>query len=176
MPAATATAKPWLAVYPPQTPELVAEAPYRLIGDIARERAVATPTKTAFTCVMANGMKGSLTFAEVDRLSDAFAAYLREDLRSAAGDRVAIQIPNGLAYPGRGASAFSRPAASSSMSIRSIPAARWPKVFADAEISALVVIDMFAEQAGHGADGDAQVPHVDADRGGRTLSGRCGAR
>ena len=55
--------------------------------------------QTAFTTVMPNGMYGSLTYAQVDEMSDAFAVYLREDLKLVAGDRVAVQMPNCLSYP-----------------------------------------------------------------------------
>jgi long-chain acyl-CoA synthetase len=44
-------------------------------------------------------MNGSLTYAQVDLLSDHFASYLREELGLAAGDRVAVQMPNCLSYP-----------------------------------------------------------------------------
>ena len=44
-------------------------------------------------------MNGSLTYAQVEALSDAFAAYLREDVGLKAGDRVAVQMPNCLSYP-----------------------------------------------------------------------------
>jgi long-chain acyl-CoA synthetase len=53
----------------------------------------------AFTLALPNGSQGSLTFEEVDRLSDQFAVYLREVAAFKAGDRVAIQMPNCLAYP-----------------------------------------------------------------------------
>lgn len=53
----------------------------------------------AFTAVLPNGMFGNLSFAEVRRDADRFAAFLREELGLAAGDRVAIQLPNSLAYP-----------------------------------------------------------------------------
>jgi acyl-CoA synthetase (AMP-forming)/AMP-acid ligase II len=46
--------------------------------------------------IMPNGMAASLSFAQVDRYSDAFAAYLRETLHLEPGARVAIQIPNWL--------------------------------------------------------------------------------
>ena len=46
-----------------------------------------------------NGAQGSITFEETDRLSDQFAVYLREVAGFKAGDRVAIQMPNCLAYP-----------------------------------------------------------------------------
>jgi long-chain acyl-CoA synthetase len=41
----------------------------------------------------------SLSFADIDRLSADFAAYLRHGLKLAAGDRVAIMLPNLLQYP-----------------------------------------------------------------------------
>lgn len=44
-------------------------------------------------------MNGSMSFAEVDECSDAFAAYLRDTLKLAAGSRVAVQLPNSLGYP-----------------------------------------------------------------------------
>jgi long-chain acyl-CoA synthetase len=53
----------------------------------------------AFTLGLPNGSQGSITFADTDRLSDQFAVYLREVAGFKAGDRVAIQMPNCLAYP-----------------------------------------------------------------------------
>ena len=53
----------------------------------------------AFTLGLPNGSQGSITFEDTDRLSDAFAVYLREVAGFKAGDRVAIQMPNCLAYP-----------------------------------------------------------------------------
>ncbi|MDP2034534.1 MAG: AMP-binding protein [Polaromonas sp.] len=55
--------------------------------------------QAAFTTVMPNGMFGNLSYAQVDELSDAFAGYLRDVLQVPAGSRVAIQMPNCLAYP-----------------------------------------------------------------------------
>ncbi|MBY0496541.1 MAG: AMP-binding protein [Cyanobacteria bacterium] len=53
----------------------------------------------AFTLALPNGSQGGITFEDVDRLSDQFAVYLREVAGFKAGDRVAIQMPNCLAYP-----------------------------------------------------------------------------
>jgi long-chain acyl-CoA synthetase len=64
-----------------------------------RKKSAQFASNTAFTQVMPNGMSGSHTFREVDQHSDAFAAYLREELKLAPGDRVAVQMPNSLAYP-----------------------------------------------------------------------------
>ncbi|MGE0863657.1 MAG: AMP-binding protein [Vicinamibacterales bacterium] len=64
-----------------------------------REAAATYAGKTAFTLGLANGSQGGITYAEVDRLSDQFAVYLREVAGFKAGDRIAIQMPNCLAYP-----------------------------------------------------------------------------
>ncbi|MGB8901105.1 MAG: hypothetical protein WCC90_18515, partial [Methylocella sp.] len=88
---------PWLAAYAAGVPARIETPPYGLLGEIAQDLAARRPAARAFTTIMPNGIAASLTFAEVDRYSDAFAAYLRETLRLAPGARVAIQIPNGLA-------------------------------------------------------------------------------
>ncbi|MGQ0511960.1 MAG: AMP-binding protein [Betaproteobacteria bacterium] len=69
------------------------------LAELVRQSSARYAAQTAFTTCMPNGMHGSLSYAEVDRLSDAFAAYLRETLGLAAGARVALQTPNCLAYP-----------------------------------------------------------------------------
>lgn len=55
--------------------------------------------KKAFSCVLPTGHSQTMTFRELGRYSDAVAAYLREELGLKAGDVVAIQSPNTLAYP-----------------------------------------------------------------------------
>jgi long-chain acyl-CoA synthetase len=67
--------------------------------EMLRAAAARTATRIAFTQCMPNGMNGSLRFRDVDRLSDEFAAYLREVAGLEAGDRVAVQMPNCLSYP-----------------------------------------------------------------------------
>ena len=64
-----------------------------------RDAAATYASQTAFTLGLPNGSQGGITYAEVDRLSDQFAAYLREVAGFKPGDRVAIQMPNCLAYP-----------------------------------------------------------------------------
>ena len=64
-----------------------------------REASATYAKQPAFTLGLPNGSQGSITFAETDRLSDQFAVYLREVAGFQAGDRVAIQMPNCLAYP-----------------------------------------------------------------------------
>ncbi|GLS20062.1 long-chain-fatty-acid--CoA ligase [Labrys miyagiensis] len=144
--AVSSAQKPWLASYSGEMKSHVEEVPYRLLGDIAVERARQTPNKVAFTCVMPNGMQGSLSFREVDRLSDQFAAYLHAELRLPPGSRVAIQAPNGLSYPVVAFGVFK--AGCTLVNINPLyQAEEAAAVFADASISALVVIDMFADRA-----------------------------
>jgi long-chain acyl-CoA synthetase len=137
--------RPWLASYSGEMRPHVDEIPYRLLGDIAVERARQTPDKVAFTCVMPNGMHGSLNYSDIDLLSDQFAAYLHYELRLAPGSRVAIQMPNGLSYPVIAFGVFK--AGCVLVNINPLYVAEEAaSVFADAGISALVVIDMFANR------------------------------
>ncbi|HSX52440.1 MAG TPA: AMP-binding protein, partial [Cellvibrio sp.] len=50
--------------------------------------------KNAFTC-----MDRTLTYADLDRLSGRFAAYLQQHTTLKPGDRIAVQLPNILQYP-----------------------------------------------------------------------------
>ncbi|HEY8032378.1 MAG TPA: AMP-binding protein [Methylocella sp.] len=134
---------PWLAAYPPGVPARVETPPYCLLGEIARDLAARKPAARAFTTIMPNGMAGRLSFAEVDRYSDAFAAYLRETLRVEPGARVAIQIPNGLAYPVAAFGIFK--AGCVLVNVNPLYTAHeMAHVFADAEPAAIVAIDLIA--------------------------------
>lgn len=50
--------------------------------------------RPAFTC-----LGQTLTYAELDEKSAAFAAYLQNETTLQAGDRIAVQLPNVLQYP-----------------------------------------------------------------------------
>ena len=64
-----------------------------------RDASATYAKQPAFTLGLPNGSQGGITFEETDRLSDQMAVYLREVAGFKAGDRVAIQMPNCLAYP-----------------------------------------------------------------------------
>jgi long-chain acyl-CoA synthetase len=93
------TNSPWLAHYPSEVPHQLPPVPFANLPELLRSAASQYEKTTAFTQVMPNGMNGSLTYAQVDLLSDHFASYLREELGLVAGDRVAVQMPNCLSYP-----------------------------------------------------------------------------
>jgi len=108
-----------------------------------REAAATYAAQTAFTLGLPNGSQGGLTYAEVDRLSDQFAVYLREVAGFKAGDRIAIQMPNCLAYP---VVVFGTLKAGLVM-VNTNPlytTAEMVHQFSDSGATGLVVIDLFA--------------------------------
>ncbi|MEM1314994.1 MAG: AMP-binding protein, partial [Pseudomonadota bacterium] len=95
----TLEARPWTAFYGPEARAEIETASYRTIGDLIRSIAETYGKAPAFTCCLPNGMNGTLSFAQVDEMSDAFAVYLREVAGLGQGDRVALQMPNALGFP-----------------------------------------------------------------------------
>jgi long-chain acyl-CoA synthetase len=87
-------AKPWLAVYPQGVPAEVDPDRYASLVallDASFERFARRP---AFT-----NLGTTLTFAEIERSSRAFAAFLQSLPGLNPGDRVAIMLPNTLQSP-----------------------------------------------------------------------------
>ncbi|HET9703709.1 MAG TPA: AMP-binding protein [Vicinamibacterales bacterium] len=95
----TNSARPWTRFYPPSTSPDLGPLPFPHLPAAIRDASAKYAGKPAFTLGLPNGSQGTITFAETDRLSDEFAVYLREVAGFKAGDRVAIQMPNCLAYP-----------------------------------------------------------------------------
>jgi long-chain acyl-CoA synthetase len=91
--------KPWAAQYGKGIPQDLPAPAHQSIGELARDVCRRYANQTAFTTVMPNGMYGNLSYAQLDEMSDAFAAYLRVGCGLAEGERVALQMPNCLAYP-----------------------------------------------------------------------------
>ncbi|MDM7951408.1 AMP-binding protein [Hydrogenophaga sp.] len=145
---------PWISTYSSVgiTPELPAPA-HASIAELVQERCTHFAAEQsakrlkhpAFSCVMPNGMNGRLSFAQVNELSDAFAGYLRQTLKLQAGDRVAVQMPNCLAYP---VVAFGVLKAGCVL-VNTNPLYTESEMvhqFNDAGARALVVMDMFADK------------------------------
>jgi len=95
------TEQVWWASYPGWVGRKAQPFPFENLGQLIHHAAERYGDRKAETLVLPNGMEASLTFREVDRLSDDFAAYLLQGLGLglAAGARVAILLPNCLAYP-----------------------------------------------------------------------------
>lgn len=85
---------PWLSLYPKEVNPTIDLSEYDSVMDLLEKSLQKWGDKTAFI-----NMGKSLTFAQVDKLSKQFAAYLQNECGVKKGDRVAIQMPNCLQYP-----------------------------------------------------------------------------
>ena len=86
--------RPWLAQYPAGVPAEIDVDEFPSVVSVL-ERAISRyRDRPAFA-----NLGKLLTYAEVDRLSQQFAAYLLGELKLKRGDRVAIMMPNCLQYP-----------------------------------------------------------------------------
>ncbi|WP_371370283.1 AMP-binding protein [Pseudomonas sp. QL9] len=72
----------------------IAEHAYQNVHDLLRDAARQHPERPAFSCG-----PSSLSFAELERHSDAFARYLRHCAGLQPGERLALMLPNSLQYP-----------------------------------------------------------------------------
>ena len=145
--------RPWTAFYRAGARVDIAQPAYRNLADMIRAVAETHGRAPAFTCCLPNGMNGTLSFAQVDEMSDALAAYLREVAGLRQGDRVAVQMPNCLSFP---VAAFGvLKAGCVLVNVNPLyTAEEMAKQFEDAEPHALVIVDMFADKipaatAGH---------------------------
>lgn len=107
---------------------------------------------------MPNGMNGTLSFAQVDEMSDAFAVYLREVAGLNAGDRVALQVPNGLSFPIAAFGVFK--AGCVLVNVNPLyTAEEMARQFTDAEPHALIIADMFADKIAAATQGHP-IPNI----------------
>jgi long-chain acyl-CoA synthetase len=91
--------RPWTRFYHPETSQDLPPLRWPHLPAFIGEAIATYRDRPAFTLFLPNGTQGTLTYDEVDRLSDAYAVYLREVAGFAAGDRIALFMPNCLAYP-----------------------------------------------------------------------------
>src|SRR6202044_1612136 len=84
----------WLASYPAGVPATINADAYPSLPAMLVEAWRQHAPLPAFECLSAQ-----MSFAQWDRDSRAFAAFLDEEVGCRPGDRVAIMLPNMLAYP-----------------------------------------------------------------------------
>jgi len=84
----------WLNQYPPGVPADIDPDRYASLRDIFEEACAAHRHSPAFT-----NLGATLSYAQLDELSRAFAAWLQKKSGLKAGDRVALMMPNILQYP-----------------------------------------------------------------------------
>jgi long-chain acyl-CoA synthetase len=85
--------KIWLKNYPANVPAEIDPDEYASVREVFEESCRKYATRPAFSC-----MGKTITFAELDALSTAFAGYL-QGIGCAKGVRIAVMMPNILQYP-----------------------------------------------------------------------------
>jgi len=84
----------WLAEYPAAVPHDIDTNAYASVADVLERTCAENRGKAAYEC-----MGVTLSYDELDRLSQDFASYLQNVLGLNKGDRVALMMPNLLQYP-----------------------------------------------------------------------------
>ena len=86
--------KIWFKSYDPGTPHMIDPDQYGSLLEIINESFSSFGKQPAFT-----NFGQSLTYHEVDELSQAFAGFLQKECQLEKGDRVVIMMPNILQFP-----------------------------------------------------------------------------
>ncbi|BCT93845.1 long-chain-fatty-acid--CoA ligase [Lysobacter helvus] len=86
--------RPWLSSYPQGVPAEIDVDEFPSIVSVLQSSLEKFRDRPAFA-----NLGKVITYAEIDRLSQQFAAYLLGELKLKKGDRVAIMMPNCLQYP-----------------------------------------------------------------------------
>jgi len=86
--------KVWLKEYPPGIPAEIDSSAYNSVVDLVEKSIARFREKPAF-----ENLDHSISYDELDRLTQDFASYLQNVLGLDKGDRVAIMMPNLLQYP-----------------------------------------------------------------------------
>ncbi len=86
--------KVWLKSYPAGVPAEIDLTQHRSVVTILESACKRFSDRPAFA-----NMGRTLAYADVDRISRDFAAFLLNDLKLKKGDRVALMLPNVLQYP-----------------------------------------------------------------------------
>jgi long-chain acyl-CoA synthetase len=84
----------WLKHYPAGVPADIDPGEYASLRDLFEEAVATHGNKPAFA-----NLGATLTFAQLDALTRAFAAWLQKKSGLIPGDRVALMMPNVLQYP-----------------------------------------------------------------------------
>lgn len=86
--------KAWLKSYPPGVPEQINPNEYRSLTALISASCARFAELAAYT-----SLGRTISYADYDRLSRDFAAWLQQTAKLKRGDRIAIMLPNVLQYP-----------------------------------------------------------------------------
>jgi long-chain acyl-CoA synthetase len=86
----------WVKAYPPTVPPTIEHLVknYHNVLDLFDESCAKFASSSAFS-----NMGKPMSYSELNRKAECFAAYLQNELKLKKGDRIAIQMPNLLQYP-----------------------------------------------------------------------------
>ncbi|NUM58238.1 MAG: AMP-binding protein [Bdellovibrionaceae bacterium] len=85
---------PWRSQYPAQVPKHINLSLYKNIGEVFDEAVLKYSHKKAFS-----NFGTSITYSELNKNVNYFAAFLQQELKLKKGDRIIIQMPNLIQYP-----------------------------------------------------------------------------
>jgi long-chain acyl-CoA synthetase len=88
------SARPWLVTYGDSIPAEIDANAYTSVVDMLKQAMHRYSDRIAF-----RSFSNAITFADTDRLSRDFAAFLQQELGVRKGDRIAVMVPNLLAFP-----------------------------------------------------------------------------
>lgn len=132
------TTFPWHKNYPKGVNTSIGALEFKSLPELFRTASSKFKNRIAF-----ENMGVTMTFGRVDELSDAFAAWLLNDLKLKKGDRIAIQMPNLLQFP----IAFIGSLKAGLIVVNTNPLytpREMEHQFRDAGISAIVIVENFA--------------------------------
>ncbi len=86
--------RPWINSYPPGMPTDIDTSQYNSVVDIFLES-----TRKFADSPAINNMGKTISYGELDRLTEYFASYIQHKTNLEKGDRIAIMMPNLLQYP-----------------------------------------------------------------------------
>jgi len=86
--------KPWINSYPPGVPAEIDVNSYQSVVEIFTEATERFADKPAF-----NNLGKTISYRELDALTQQFAAWCQHEAGLKKGDRIAIMMPNLLQYP-----------------------------------------------------------------------------
>jgi long-chain acyl-CoA synthetase len=131
---------PWFKSYPAGTPHEIGPLEFQSLSELFE-----TSSKKYNDRIAYENMGATLTFTQVDQLSNDFAAFLQQDLGLKKGDRIAVQMPNLLQFP----VVFIGATKAGLIVVNTNPlytAREMEHQFKDAGISAVVIVSNFAHQ------------------------------
>lgn len=129
---------PWFRNYPKGINPEIGPLQFNSLPELFRAASLKYQSKIAY-----ENMGVSLSFGQVDHLSDAFAAYLQQEMKLKKGERIAIQMPNLLQFP----VAFIGALKAGLIVVNTNPLYTPREMlhqFRDAGISAIVIVENFA--------------------------------